>query len=88
MKSKMNKNTRIRNADKKHPFFNRQIKKFNSRMVAWIETPHSYFGKNNIPNNEENCGDDYSRKNCFPSFYIPHPTFETIQKRDEKGSYI
>ena len=59
MKSKVNKDTRIRNADEKQPFFDRQIKEFNSRMVTWIETPNTYFGKNDIPNNEDKSRNQY-----------------------------
>ena len=88
VKSKMNEDTRIRNADEKQPFFDGQIKEFNTRMVPRIETPHSYFGKNNIPNNEENCRNNYRRKNCFPAFDILHPVFETVEKRDQKGCNI
>jgi hypothetical protein len=54
MKSKVNKDTGVGNTNEKQPFFDRQIKKFNAGMVPGIETPHSYFGKNNIPNNKEN----------------------------------
>lgn len=57
-------------------------------MVARIETPHAYFGKDNVPNNKKSCRDDYRSKYCFPTFDIPHPAFETIQKRDKKGSYV
>jgi hypothetical protein len=81
VKSKVNKDTRIRNTDKKQPFLDRQIKEFYPRMIPWIETPHSYFGKNDIPNNKENCRDDYRRKNSFPAFDILHPVFETVEKR-------
>lgn len=84
MKSKVNKETRIGNTNKKKPFLNRQIKEFNPGMVSWVETPNAYFCKEYIPNNEENCCDDYRRKNGFPSFYIPHSAFETIQKRNQK----
>lgn len=76
----MNKNTGVRYADEKQPLLYWQIKKFNSRMIARIETPNTHFGKDNIPNYEENCGYNYSRKNSFPTFYILHPVFETIQK--------
>lgn len=57
-------------------------------MIPWIETPDSCFGKNNIPNNEENGSYDYRRKNGFPPFYIPHPAFETVQKRNQKRRNI
>jgi hypothetical protein len=50
-------------------------------MIAGIETPNTHFGKDDIPDYEENCGNNYSRKNSFPSFYIPHLVFKTIQKR-------
>ena len=88
MKSEVNKEAGIRNADKKQPFFDRQIKEFNSRMVAWIETPHSYSGENYIPNDKENCCYDYGRKNSLPPFYILHSPFETIQKRNQKRRNI
>lgn len=50
----MNKNTGVGNADKKQPFLDGQIKKFNTGMVPRIETPNTHFSKNNIPNNKEN----------------------------------
>ena len=84
----MYKNAGIRNADKKQPFFDGQIKKFDSGMITGIKTPNTHFGKDNIPNNIENCRQDYRRKNCFPSFDVLHPVFETIQKRNQKGSDI
>ena len=68
MKSKVNKETRIRNTNKKQPFFNRQIKEFNSRMVTRIKTPHSYFSKNNIPNDEENGRNNIAEKTAFHRF--------------------
>jgi hypothetical protein len=74
----MNEDTGIGNADEKQPFFNGQIKKFNSGVISGIETPNSYFGKNNIPDYKENGGKDYRRKNSFPTFYILHSVFETI----------
>jgi hypothetical protein len=80
MKSKMNKNTGVRNADEKQPLLYGQIKKFNSGMVARIKTPNTHFGKDNIPNYKENCRQNYGRKNSFPSFDILHPVFKTIQK--------
>lgn len=55
MKGKMDKNTGIRNAYKKQPFFNGQVEKFDSGMIPWIKTPNANFGKNNIPNYKENC---------------------------------
>jgi hypothetical protein len=80
VKSEVNKNTCVRNADEKQPFLDGQIEKFDSGMVTGIETPNPHFSKNNIPNYKENCGQDYGRKNRFPSFDILHPVFETIQK--------
>lgn len=88
MKGKMDKNTGVRNTYKKEPFFDGQVKKFDSGMVSWIETPNTHFGKNNIPNNKENCRQNYGQKNGFPSFYVLHPVFETIQKWNKKGSNI
>ena len=76
----MNKNTGVRYADEKQPLFNGQIKKLNTGMVTGIKTPNTHFGKDDIPNNKENCGQNYRRKNSFPSFYILHPVFKTIQK--------
>jgi hypothetical protein len=84
MKSKMNKNTGVRYADKKQPLLYWQIKKFNSRMIARIETPNPHFGKDNIPHNKENCSNYNGGKNCFPPFYVFHPFFETIKKRNKK----
>jgi hypothetical protein len=49
-------------------------------MVAGIETPNAYLGKNNIPDYKEYGRQNYSRKNSFPPFYIPHPAFKTIYK--------
>jgi hypothetical protein len=57
-------------------------------MIPRIETPNTYFGKNNIPNNKENGRHDYRRKNSFPTFYILHPAFETVQKWNQKGCNI
>jgi len=57
-------------------------------MVSWIKTPHPDFGKNNIPNDEKKGSYNQSRKNSFPSFYIMHPIFETIKKRNNKGGNI
>jgi hypothetical protein len=57
-------------------------------MVTGIETPNANFGKDNIPNDEENSGYNNRGKNCFPPFYIFHPTFETIQKWNQEGCYI
>jgi hypothetical protein len=88
VKGKVYKNTRVRNADKKQPFFNGQIKKFNTGMVAGIETPNTNFRKNNIPDNKENGRQDYCRKNSFPTFYILHPAFETVQKWNQEGCNI
>ena len=84
----MNKKAGIRNAYKKQPFLDRQVKKFDSGMVSRIETPNANFGKDNIPNNKENCCCYNCRENSFPSFYIFHPVFKTVQKRYQKGSYI
>ena len=47
-------------------------------MVAGIETPNAYFGKNNIPNNKEYGRQNYGRKNSFPPFYISHPVIKTV----------
>ena len=44
----MNKNTGVRYADEKQPLLYWQIKKFNSRMIARIETPNTHFGKDNM----------------------------------------
>lgn len=49
-------------------------------MVAGIETPNAYLGKNDIPNYKEYSRQNYSRKNSFPPFYIPHPALKTIYK--------
>ena len=84
----MNKEAGIRNTDKKKPFFDRQIKEFNSGMVSRIEAPNSHFGKNNIPNYKKNSHYHYSGKNSFPSFDIPHPLFKTIKKWNQKGRDI
>lgn len=88
MKGKMNEDTRIRNADKKQPFFDRQIKEFNSGMITRIKMPNTYFRENDIPNNEENSRNQDGRKNSFPSFDVLHSAFETVQKRNDEGSYI
>ena len=84
----MDKKARIRNADKKQPFLDRQIKEFYPRMITRIKTPHSHFRENNIPNNEENSRNQDGQKNSFPSFYILHSVFKTIQKGNDKGSDI
>jgi len=84
----MNKDAGIWNAYKKKPFFNRQMKEFNSRMITGIETPNTNFSEDNIPNNEENCRQNDGRKNSFPSFYILHPVFETVQKWNQKGGNV
>ena len=78
MKGIVNEDTGIGNADEKQPFFNGQIKKFDTGMVSGIETPNTHFGENYIPDNKENGRENYGRKNGFPSFYILHPAFETI----------
>jgi len=88
MKSKVDKKARIRNANKKQPFFNWQIKEFYPRMIPWIETPHAHFRENNIPNNEENSRNQDGRKNSFPAFDVLHPTFKTVQKRNNEGCDI
>lgn len=88
MKSKVNKDTRIRNTDEKQPFLDRQIKEFNTGMIPWIKTPHPYFGKNDIPNNKEKCSNNYRRKNSFPAFDIFHPAFETVEKWNKKRCNI
>ena len=55
----MNKNTGVRYADEKQPFLDGQIKKFNTGVVARIKTPNTHFGKDDIPNNKENCRQNY-----------------------------
>jgi len=84
----MNKNTRIRDADKKQPFLYGQIKKFDSRMVSWIKTPNSHFGENNIPNDKKKGSNNNCRKDGFPTSYVLHPFFETIKKRNYEGGNI
>ena len=82
MKDIVNKKARIRNTNKKQPFLYGQIKKLNSRMVAWVKAPNTHFGEDNIPNNVKNGCDNDTREQRLPAFYIVHPMVEAVKKRN------
>ena len=83
----MDKQTRIRNTDKKQPFFYRQSQNFYTGMVPWIEMPNAYLSKKNIPNDKKNSRSQQSRKQYFPSLAVLHSFFKAVQKRNnERGN--
>lgn len=84
----MDKQTGIRNTEKKQPLFYRQTKPFDARMVCRVEMPNAYFSKKNIPNDKKNRRNQQSRKQNFPSFDVLHSFFKAVQKRNNEGGYV
>ena len=88
LQSKMDKQTRIRNTNKKQPLLYRQSQNFYTGMVPWIEMPNAYLSKKNIPNDKKNSRSQQSRKQSFPKLALLHSFFKAVQKRNDEGGYV